>query len=94
MQSLIKEHNLLSSFQHSSPINFPFYNDIFIFSGIFSLFLINDSLQNNSLNCLSISSKSSSSLLFSAFLKLVNIFWIFNFNSSLLLLIFSKMAFN
>ena len=69
IHSLIIKFNLLSSLYSSS--NFlPLSKDIFILLGNFSLSLINSSLKNKSLNFLSISNRSSSSLSFKVFLFL------------------------
>ena len=79
---------------HPVSISFPSSKDIFTLLGNFSLFLIKSSLKYISLNLLSTSKKSWSSLSFKVFLILVNIFWIFNFISSLFFSIFSKIVFN
>ena len=73
IQSLIKDFNSLL-FSHSLSINFPFSKDIFILFGNFSVSVNISSLKYNFSNSLSTSNKSSSSLLFKAFLIFVNIF--------------------
>ena len=73
IQSLIKDFiSLLLS--HSLSINFPFSKDILILFGNFSVSINISSLKYNFSNSLSTSNKSSSSLLFKAFLIFVNIF--------------------
>ena len=92
IQLLINKGNVLL-FQLFS-ISFPFSNDIFILFGNLSQYFIISSLKYNPLNLLSTSFNNSSSLSFNAFLNLVNIFWIYDFSSSLVLLAFSHLGFN
>ena len=92
MQSLINKFKLLLSQLFS--IFFPFSIEIFILFDNLSKSFIIFSLKYNSLYLLSTSNNNSSSRLFSAFLILVNVFWISFFNSSLLLFILSYIGFN
>ena len=89
IHSLILKANLSSL----NSIFFPFPEDNFILLGNFSHCLNIFSSKYISLYFLSTSNKSSSSLLFISFLILVNVFCIFNFNSSLSLIIFSNIIF-
>ena len=91
IQSFNIEPNLLSSSQ--SFINFPFFNDILILFGNFSLSFIISSFPKFSLNLLSTSDNNSSSLSFKAVLIFVKIFCIFNFNCSFLSSILSNIIF-
>ena len=72
MQLFINNGILLLSQLFS--ISFPFSNDIFILFGNLSYSFIISSFKYNSLYLLSTSNNNSSSLLFNAFLNLVNIF--------------------